>query len=453
MICFQATTFTLEVKAFTFELTFAGDEVPKKRWQKCPKCQKRIQDEKLKDEKELQSYFIKRISKFLKSKNKKLIGWDEILEGGLASDATVQSWRGVQGAVDAVKQGHDAIVSPTSHAYFDYPIETTDLLQVHSFDPIPKEIPKDKWHHILGGECCCWTEYMENEERVDYMMFPRLLAMSEVLWSVSKSKDYAEFLDRAQLHRKRLDRIGVKYGPEAKCLVVDTKPIDGESQLIVSIYSTHDIPLKIYYTTDGSDPTNRKTSNPYSGEFKISQSTLIKACAYRNALVYGKITEQQVEISKATGRKYKLKYPYSPKYPAKGDLSLVSGLRGSTNYRVQWQGFLKNNLDMIIDLESVIDIKQVIVGCLQSKNLWIFYPKDIEVLVSHDGLSYRQVAKVLNKVDPKENGTLLQDIVANFETQKARYVQVIATSLGTCPDWHPGAGKDAWLFVDQVIIN
>ena len=135
-----------------------GDEAPKYRWENCIKCKKRIQDENIQDTHELQSYFIQRIENYISGKGKKLIGWDEILEGGLANDATVQSWRGFEGALEAVKTGHDAIVSPTSHAYFDYDLDAIDLKKVYNFDPIPAGVPSDKEKHIIGGECNMWTE-------------------------------------------------------------------------------------------------------------------------------------------------------------------------------------------------------------------------------------------------------------------------------------------------------
>ena len=155
-----------------------GDECPKQRWSQCKKCQHKIKEEGLRNEHELQSYFIKRISNFVASKGRKIIGWDEILEGGLVEGATVQAWRSMQAATIALKSGHDAIVSPNSHCYLDYEIKTIDLEQIYSFDPasaIPSWRSEGK---LLGGECNVWTEYMQTEEQVNYMVFPRMLAMS-----------------------------------------------------------------------------------------------------------------------------------------------------------------------------------------------------------------------------------------------------------------------------------
>ncbi|MDZ7261076.1 MAG: beta-N-acetylhexosaminidase, partial [candidate division KSB1 bacterium] len=192
-----------------------GDECPKDRWKGCPKCQERIRAEGLRDEEELQSYFIKRVEKFLLSKNRRLIGWDEILEGGLAPQATVQSWRGMEGAIAAAKSGHDAIVSPTSHAYLDYDINTTDLRKVYSVEPIPAGLTEEEAKHILGGECNIWTEHAP-QEKIDSLVFPRLLAMSEKLWSPANHSDYADFYQRVRHHYARLSLLGVTYGAESR---------------------------------------------------------------------------------------------------------------------------------------------------------------------------------------------------------------------------------------------
>ena len=190
-----------------------GDEAPKDRWEVCPKCQQRIKDEGLADEHELQSYFVKRIERFVNSKGKRIIGWDEILEGGLAPEATVQSWRGTKGAIDAAKMGHDVIVSPTSHCYYDYPIETTDVPKVYSFDPVPEELTAEEIKHVLGTEGNMWTEYAP-QNVIDHRLFPRIVALSEVAWTDLKKKNYEDFNHRLQNHYDKLDELDVNYAFE-----------------------------------------------------------------------------------------------------------------------------------------------------------------------------------------------------------------------------------------------
>ena len=199
-----------------------GDECPKTRWKVCPKCQERIQTENLKDEHELQSYFIKRIEKFLLTKNKKIIGWDEILEGGLAPEATVMSWRGTKGGIEAAEQNHNVIMTPTSHCYFDYyqsksenePLAIGGFLsleKVYSYEPVPEELPKEKQKYILGAQANVWTEYMKDFNQVEYMVFPRIDAMSEVVWSKPENKNFDDFLKRLKTQFKRYDFMKINY--------------------------------------------------------------------------------------------------------------------------------------------------------------------------------------------------------------------------------------------------
>ena len=199
-----------------------GDECPKDRWEKCPACQKRIKEEGLKDEKELQSYFISRIEKFLISKNRKLIGWDEILEGGLAPEATVMSWRGIDGGIEAAKQKHDVIMSPNQYVYFWWyqcepegqPLAAGGYLpleKVYSYDPLPAELNATEQKYILGLQGCLWSEYIVSPELLEYMVYPRMFAIAETGWTPASKKDFEAFLSRFEIVKKRYDVIGINY--------------------------------------------------------------------------------------------------------------------------------------------------------------------------------------------------------------------------------------------------
>ncbi|MDR1436693.1 MAG: beta-N-acetylhexosaminidase [Candidatus Symbiothrix sp.] len=199
-----------------------GDEAPKIRWQNCAHCQARIKQEGLKDEHELQSYFIKRIEKFLESKGKRIIGWDEILEGGLAPNATVMSWRGEAGGIEAAKQYHDVIMAPNSHAYIDHyqadpetqPLAIGGFLplwKVYSYNPVPSVLTPDEAKHILGFQGNLWTEYISTSVQAEYMAFPRGAAIAEVGWSPNEKKNYPDFKERIIRQFKRYDGIGWNY--------------------------------------------------------------------------------------------------------------------------------------------------------------------------------------------------------------------------------------------------
>lgn len=199
-----------------------GDEVPNERWKNCRHCRELIKKEGLKDENELQSYFVKRIEKFLSSKNKTIIGWDEILEGGLAPNAIVMSWRGIEGGIEAAKQNHNVIMTPTSYCYFDYyqgdpktePIAIggfTTVEKVYSFEPTPTGLTTEQKYYILGAQGNLWTEYIVTTDKVEYMVFPRIAVLSEVLWTPEGKKDYNNFKARLKNHFNLLDRLKVNY--------------------------------------------------------------------------------------------------------------------------------------------------------------------------------------------------------------------------------------------------
>lgn len=198
-----------------------GDECPKTSWKACPKCQKRIRDNKLKDENGLQSYFVERIEKYINSKGRRIVGWDEILEGGLAPNATVMSWRGEQGGIDAARQNHDVIMTPGSYVYFDHSQKKNDdsltiggylpLDTVYSYEPVPRGLTPAQAKHVWGAQANVWTEYMANTRKVEYMIFPRLSALSEVLWSPKEQRNRADFEKRMQTQYKRYDLWKVNY--------------------------------------------------------------------------------------------------------------------------------------------------------------------------------------------------------------------------------------------------
>jgi hexosaminidase len=200
-----------------------GDECPKVRWEQCPKCQAKIAEQGLKDEHELQSYFIRRIEAFLNAQGRQLIGWDEILEGGLAPNAMVMSWRGSQGGIDAALAGHDVIMSPNTHCYFDYyqspnraqePPAIGNLItldKVYAFEPVPEELSPEQAAHIMGVQGNVWTEYMPTVQHVEYMVFPRACALAEVAWSPPDARNPDDFMERLDALLQRLAILGVNF--------------------------------------------------------------------------------------------------------------------------------------------------------------------------------------------------------------------------------------------------
>lgn len=278
-----------------------GDEAPKVRWAKCKKCQKRIKDEKLNDEFELQSYFIKRIEKYLLSKGKYIIGWDEILEGGLAPNATVMSWRGEEGGINAAKKGHDVIMSPNTHCYFDYYQSRYDepdaiggytpLEKVYSYEIVPSKLTVDESKHILGAQANLWTEFIATEDYAEYMLLPRLSALSEVLWTKGELRNFEDFEERMI---KQYARYGVRnWNYRVPTPIGMNGQRIGHEQEIVELA----IPIKgaeIKYTLDGTDPDmNSKT---YTTPIEISRSSLLKARIIMADNKMGHVTLSSISI-------------------------------------------------------------------------------------------------------------------------------------------------------------
>lgn len=429
------------------DIHIGGDEVPKDRWQQCPHCQGRIKAEGLKDEHELQSYFIQRIEKFLLTKNRRIIGWDEILEGGLAPEATVQSWRGMDGAIAAATSGHDAIVSPTSHAYFDYPIESTDLRQVYSFEPIPPGLSDTEAQHILGGECNIWTEYAP-QDAIDSKTFPRILAMSEALWSPREGKEYQEFHRRVRHHYKRLDLLGVQYGSESRPISI-LPVFDASKNEFKIALESGEADLPIHYTLDGSEPT--LGSKQYKRPLILKESAFIKAAAFRDGFPYGERTEKQFIFHLATGKPVRLKYTYRPRYTGGGKLGLTDGITGSANFRDGfWQGYEQDDLEAVIDLGKSMHFRKVITTFLQNAGSWIFMPQWVQYSISDDGENFNNIITVGNEVATDYPEAIIKEFKAKFTEAKARYIKVFAKNIGVCPPDHPGAGGKAWIFVDEI---
>src|SRR5690606_11810908 len=248
----------------------------------CEHCQKRIKDEGLKDEHELQNYFITRMEAYLNSKGRQIIGWDEILEGGLAPNATVMSWRGTQGAIDAAKMNHNVIMTPNSHSYFDYYQSDNDdeptaiggfipLKKVYDFNPIPEELTSEQAKFVLGAQGNVWTEYLRDEKQIEYMIFPRILALSEVVWSPTENKNYPDFLNRVENFHKRLKALNINFANHL--YDINGQLLSDNGKLSYQLATQLDNKT-IRFTTDESEPN--MLSDSYNSPINIEKSTTIK---------------------------------------------------------------------------------------------------------------------------------------------------------------------------------
>lgn len=433
-----------------------GDEAPKFRWEHCADCQKRIKDENLKDEHELQSYFIQRIEKFLQKNGRELIGWDEILEGGLSKTATVQSWRGFDGGIKAARQGNQVIMSPTSHCYFDYGLDAIDLKRVFEFDPYPDELEYDNRFNIIGAECNLWSEHIPDEASLDSKVFPRILAMSEALWDYIREDGYEEFYDRVQYHYPLLEKLDVNYGLETIPAKIHSFVKDGE------IYATikSEVPGVTYKIRwDGED---LELDGDYSVYTDMKLDTFLvrdwklNVKVFKNGKQYGAPVEQFFTKHKAIGAKVKYKQAFSSHYEAAGETALVDGRTGTIEFRDgNWQGFWGKDLDVELDLGKIKEFSAVIMRFNQYQNSWIFRPKKMKIEYSLDGQDWKVLTeKSFGEVKPyNKKQVWIQFGNAPIDTKKARYLRVFVENYGKVPDWHEAAGQDCWLFLDEIQVK
>lgn len=427
-----------------------GDEAPKNRWKECPICQAKIKAEGLKDENELQSYFIKHISGYLNAKGKKVIGWDEILQGGLAPGIIVQSWQSFQGAVDAVNLGHYTICSPESLTYLSTAPESLDLRTVYSFNPVPDILPENKKNYVLGGEVNLWTENIR-QENVDGILFPRMLALAEVFWSNPQNKNFDEFYSRVKKSYPDLRALGIKYGREAKSFTYGTVFDKIKKEFVVNIVKLQDN-IEIRYTVDGSMPDSN--SHLFSEPLKIYKPLDLNIAAFYDNYFTGVSLTLKFVDNIAGGSKITLSSSCAARYNGGGQNALIDGIKGTTNFHDGlWQGYEGIDFEGIIDLGEVKEICSVAPTFLFNQGSWIFLPEKVEISLSGDNIVFNNIKTIVNDVPQKSTEVLIKEFVASYNKEKARYVKVKALSIKKCPDWHSGAGGKAWLFIDEILVK
>lgn len=435
-----------------------GDEAPKKHWEKCPRCQAKIKSEGLKDEHELQSYFIQRMEKYLNKKGRTLIGWDEILEGGLAPNAVVMSWRGEAGGIEAAKQNHDVIMTPGNPVYFDHyqgdpasePVGIggfNTLKKVYDYEPVPKELNEQQAKYVLGAQANLWTEYVPTTQHAEYMVLPRMLALSEVVWSPKENKNWNSFNERIQSHFNAFEQKGWNYSKGNFKAAI--KPESQNGQLFVSL-ATEAYKGKVVYTIDNTDPNLQ--SKYYTEPIAIKSSTTLKA----SVLVDGKImsavpAQQSFVMHNAIGSNVVYTNPVSRYYMADGPNSLTDGVRGSNAVGKYWHGFSAKDMIATIDLGELRNTQNITVGCLQNYGDWIFLPQWVKFETSVNGTDFEEVQTVKNPVSSNDR-TAQYDFKTSFAAKSVRFIRVTAKN-NVCPPGHSGEGKPGWVFADEIIVQ
>ena len=415
-----------------------GADAGNTSWKTCPKCRALMEKEKLKTVEELQGYAQKRMEVFLKSKGRKAIGWDEIVEGGLSTNATVVSRDGEEAARQAASAGYDVVMAPSSYLAFDrYQSKPwtqpeasggyTPLRKVYAYEPIPAKLAADKAKHILGAQGTIWTAYMPTLEQVEYMAFPRMLALAEVLWSDAEKRDWTDFHERLQAHYPLLQNLHVNYYRPSYGVDITVRFNTDTLTNTVSMF-TEQAGLGIRYTTSGEDPDAK--SALYTGPIELSMPATVKAAFFVDSGRVGPIATARADIHKAIGKAVSYHTSWDTAYAGAEIRALVDGNKGGREADDgQWQGF-RNNLDVTIDFERREELHSITVGFLQDKSVKAYLPGEIKVLLSDNGKNFREAGVVKNDVPPTERFREAKTFEVRFDTpQHARYLRIVATNV------------------------
>ncbi len=416
-----------------------GDEAPKTRWKECDNCQAVIKANGLHDEHELQSYFIQRMDAFLTANGKKLIGWDEILEGGLSPNATVMSWRGYEGGIAAASQGHDVVMCPGSHCYFDHyqgkgsdePLAIggfTSLEKVLSFDPIPANMTVAQGAYVLGAQGNLWTEYIADYQKLEYMAYPRAIALSTALWSETKPS-YNDFLAvLVKYHFPFLEKKNVNFSKTCLKPEIFTKR---KANGGIEIFKTPAKGIIAYEELISSIPAAKRKIKAH--EIVIDQGKSIPA------------KQINVVAHKALGAQINFQTPPNPKYD-NGSLTILDGQLGARPWKGnEWLGFNTDSVSFDIVLDKPIKVKEIRIHSLHDPNSWIWDVQEYHVTFEKnnfgDGIADGVNSAEIIKIDCKT------------KAKRTNQIHVVLKSFSKIPEGQPGAGNTPWLFIDEIEIR
>ena len=446
-----------------------GDECPKKSWKKCETCQAKIKglgiksDKKHTAEEYLQSYVMTRMENFIKAKGRRIIGWDEILEGGLGPDAIVMSWRGMNGGTEAALQDHEVIMTPNTHVYFDY-YQTRDteneqfaiggfnsVERVYSLEPVPSILEKDKHHLIIGAQANLWCEYLPSDSAREYMIYPRLAALSEVDWTYPENKNYNCFIKRMGKMFDIYEREGFNYAKHLLEVSMIISPNIENETVEFNLSTLGDAP--IYYTLDGSEPTENSTL--YTEPLQINSTCEVKTVAIRPDFT-SKVKSQEISFNKATMKPIKFSKPVHNNYAYIKPETLIDGMVGDPIFNTgAWIGYLGTDMQAVIDLKEMQKISSVEMTLLIEPGNYIFGAEAMKVEISEDGENFKTIKyDKYSDVDKwKDVAKDIETVVLNFDEVETRYVRVTGESVKCMPKWHGATGEPAWIFVGEISIK
>ena len=440
-----------------------GDECVKDRWKACPKCQKKIRELGLKDgsryskEDYLQSWFMGEVASFVQSKGKRVIGWDEILEGVPMDDSVIMSWRGTEGGITAARMGHDVVMTPTSDMYFDQSQTLAsqleeipvggfiNVMKVYSYEPLPASLTPEQQKHILGCQANVWCEYMPEERIRQYQMLPRLAALSEVQWTMPERKNYKDFLKRLPKMLSIYDHYGYNYAKHIFDVACSYSVNVEKGSLEVSLSTLGNDP--IYYTLDGTSPQTKKAMLYEDTPIVISSPSELKVSVLRN----GKFTKEEtlfkLDCNKATFKKVNISTTLNIMQAHLPHEILTDGIIGSLrcdDYR--WMS-CTGRMSLILDLGKSESFSRIGWVALNSKSENILVPQNVKIQISEDGKQYCTILDIEKNHEIKAEQSV-ERISEEVGAQTARYIKMDFDSYK-----YPDKTSPSWVFLSELIVE
>lgn len=430
-----------------------GDECNKSQWRVDPHAQRRIKEEGLKDENELQSYFIKRIEKIINARGRSMIGWDEILEGGLAPNATVMSWRGERGGVASVKAGHEVIMSPNSYCYLDLRQGHDDLepnlgygklllSASYNYKVVPDALTREEGKLIKGIQGNLWSESISDWSKLTYMTFPRLHALAEVGWTSYEKRDWDSFADRLQIQFKKMDAQGVRYAVSAFSPWIDHK---GDGEKIEITLKTEVNNLDIHYTLDGSEPDT--TSTRYNGPFIITESAILNARAFKNESPVGYRAILDFPVHKAAGAKT-IDNKTGKEIPQLTDLNYARHSVDDSN----WNTF-RGGVDIDIQLDEPTEVKNLKFNTHLVSDRGIYLPQSLEVYGAVNGSEFTKIGELVQPEKGLEQGYIKFSNNIDLTPATVDKLKIKAKSVSPVPDDHHTPRITSAMSIDEFVVN
>lgn len=432
-----------------------GDEAWKTHWEQCPLCQKRIREEGLASTEELQGYFMQRVCSYVRSRGREVIGWDELTNSTLPEGVIVLGWQGYgEAALKAAARGHRFIMTPARVLYlirYQGPqwfepltyFGNNTLRDVYDYEPVRADWPDGYERLLMGVQASMWTEFCSSAAEVEYLLFPRLVALAEVAWQPRGRKAWPDFLRRLDLLLPRLEAQGVTYARSMYNIQHRVTPDEGALRVELECIRPD---VEIRYTTDGSEP--EATSPLYEGPLRVTDSATLRCATFRSGRRMGALLELPLRFNRATAR---------PLLGRGADLQLlVNGVRGSEKYTdsewCTWPSY--DDVTVTVDLERCEPLRQLTVGCIANYGMGVHLPAHVAVALSDDNETYAEVA--VRDFTPEElfrEETSREDLTFDLSGRKARYVQLRFRGAGPCPEGHVRAGQPARVYMDELIIE